>query len=243
VTKAQALRRNVIGTYVSLARQSPAVEIESSEGALVCCSAIRHPIGNFAIGFSGTALPDRVVNEAVARSYFRIYSLPGDEPADLEDRLFGAGLRFRYELAGMALKELPVTRATVCEAETPEAARKVADFITNTFFWRSPKKSREALAGIMARTHPDHRYFYEEDEFGIVVAGTLTLDAEVIGLYNLCVRDDARSRGVGSSFASELSRRAMALASHVVLLCDQELVPWYSRQGYVQVGSLRAFSA
>ena len=243
MTRDIALRPSVIHTYVSLATQSPGAKIESIEGVTMCRSAIKHPIGNFAIDFAGTTLPPEVVNEALARNHFRLYFLPGDSPQDLERLAETAGLRLRYELAGMALATPCEGEADVREAVTAEEALSVATFITETFFWRSPPKSRATLAGIMAASHPDHRYFYEEDKKGILAAGTLTLDAEVIGLYNLCVRGDARSRGVGSSFAAELGRRAKASAEHVTLLCDWDLIPWYSRQGYVQVGSLRAFGA
>ena len=233
----------MIHTYLSLGRCAPGALVETVEGATVCRSSIRHPIGNFAIDFRGTGVADEIVNEALERPHFRLYFLPGDDPPDIEELSIAAGLRLRYELAGMELTQDPPGSAAVIEAESVEAVQEVATFITNTFFWKSPRKSRGMLARIMAASHPQHRYFFEKDEKGIVAAGTLTLDAEVIGLYNLCVRGDARSRGVGSSFAAELGRRARALSSHVALLCDWGLIPWYSRQGYVQVGSLQAFGA
>ena len=103
MTRDIALRRSVIHTYVGLATQSPGARIESIEGVTMCRSAIKHPIGNFAIDFAGTTLPPVVVNEALARNHFRLYFLPGDNPQDLERLAETAGLRLRYELAGMPL--------------------------------------------------------------------------------------------------------------------------------------------
>jgi N-acetylglutamate synthase-like GNAT family acetyltransferase len=209
----------------------------------LCRSAIRHPIGNFAIGFEGAALPEQIVDEALQKPHFRAFFLPGDRPDDIEQQAEAAGLRERYVLTGMVLDQPRPDRERIIEAETPESVERVTEFITNTFFWRSHRRSRQLLSEIMAAAHPEHRYFYLDDKFGIVAAGTLTLDAEVIGLYNLCVRGDARSQGIGSSFTTELSHRAKELGDHVALLCDDSLVPWYSRQGYRQIGSLRALSA
>lgn len=233
----------MVFTYTSLGACAPNAKVESIGGATVVRSSIRHPIGNFAIDFRGTGLPDEIVNEALDRPHFRLFFLPGDEPLDVEGKADTAGLRLRYDLVGMALKEPQAGSATIEEAETPDALKRVTTFITDTFFWRSPLKSRNALAQIMAAAHPNHRFFFEEDKKGILSAGTLTLDDEVIGLYNLCVRGDARSRGVGSSFTAELGRLARKSSEHVTLLCDVDMIPWYSRQGYVQVGSLKAFGA
>ena len=243
MTELEALRRSVIGTYLGLARKAPNAQVERLEDAWLCRSAIRHPIANFAIGFDGTTIPQQIVNEALLKQHFRAFLLPGDSPEDIGLRALAAGMRERYVLTGMILDRPISSRETVLEAFDEESVARVTGFVTDTFFWRSHRKSRQALAEIMAAAHPQHRYFYEEDEFGMVAAGTLTLDAEVIGLYNLCVRGDARSKGIGSSFCAELSHRAIALGEHVALLCDDGLVPWYSRQGFRQIGSLRALSA
>lgn len=243
MTELDALRRSVIATYLALARNAPSAKVERVDGIWLCTSAIRHPIGNFAIGFDGPAMPERVVEEAMQKPHFRAFFLPGDRPDDLEQQAVGAGLRERYALTGMILDQPFPHREAIIEAETEETVERVTGFITDTFFWRSHRRSRQLLSQVMAAAHPQHRYFYLEDEVGIIAAGTLTLDAEVIGLYNLCVRGDARSQGVGSSFTSELSHRAKDLGDHVALLCDDSLVPWYSRQGYRQIGSLRALSA
>lgn len=233
----------MIDTYVSLARLSPASHVEQVGEAWLCRSSIRHPIGNLAIGLNGTGIPERVVNVVMSQPYFRLYSLPGDDPAEFAEAAFKAGLRERYELTGMVLHAAGTAEIELNEAVDLAEAQRVAGFIADTFFWRTPKRSREALARIMASAHPKHRFFWLEDETGTTAAGTLTLDAEVTGLYNLCVRRDVRSRGLGSSVAAELSRKAASRSGHVALLCDTELVPWYSRHGYRIVGSLRAFSA
>jgi GNAT superfamily N-acetyltransferase len=242
VDPGQALRKNVVETYIALARCAPDSRVEQTEAACVCRSSIRHPIGNFAIGFCGTELPDEIVKVAMDHPFFRLFFLPGDAPDGLEALASNRGLRLRFELNGMALGEAQPMEADVHEADAAGVG-EIADFIADTFFWRSAAKNRGALARIMAAAHPKHRFFYETDGKGILAAGTLTLDEDCVGLYNLCVRDDARSRGVGAAFVAELSRRAKRLADHVALLCDESMVPWYSRQGYRQVGSVRAFSA
>ncbi|MEO7453776.1 MAG: GNAT family N-acetyltransferase [Fimbriimonadales bacterium] len=242
MTETKALRRCVVETYLALARCAPGAKVELIDDAWVCRSAIRHPIGNFAIGFGGTSLPESIVNQAMERAHFRMFLITGDTPTGLDALAVNAGLRLRYELIGMTLSKPLALEVSVQEADATNVG-EVAGFIADTFFWRSTAKNRAVLAGIMAAAHPKHRFYYAKDDSGIVVAGTLTLDEECIGLYNLCVRDDARSRGVGAAFTAELSRRAMGLADHVALLCDESMVPWYSRQGYASAGSVRAFSA
>jgi len=210
----------------------------------MCRSRIDHPIGNFAIRFQGETLPPKPVDEALRSPSFRLYTLSGDCPEDLNKRLLGIGMKLRYQLSGMSVG---TTRHRgendLVSASTAADALDVARFITATFFWRSTRTVREQLASIMAASYPNHEFYAVRDKRGIIAAGTLTLDAEVIGLYNLCVRPDVRSQGVGTSVFTELGRIASARASHVVLTCDPDLVPWYAHRGCTVAGSLEAFSA
>jgi hypothetical protein len=209
----------------------------------ICRSQVEHPIGNFAIRFDCDTLPKEPVEEAIRTSIFRLYTLTGDRPADLHDRLLGIGLRRRYELIGMTLESSRCgSECCLSAATTPSEALDIARFIAATFFWRSSRTVREELAATMAASHPSHEFYALRDQFGIVAAGTLTLDVEVIGLYNLCVRPDVRSQGVGTSVFTELGGLAAARAKHVVLMCDPDLLPWYSQRGCTVVGNLQAFS-
>jgi GNAT superfamily N-acetyltransferase len=209
-----------------------------------CRSTVGHPIGNFAIHFQGGLLPMKPVKEALRNATFRLYTLTGDTPRDLEGRLLSIGLRHRYELVGMAVESMPAAeRCQISAAGSAPEALEAARFIAATFFWRSNRIVREELAAIMAASYPNHEFFWLRDRFGIAAAGTLTLDAEVIGLYNLCVRPDLRSQGIGTSVFAELIHLAAERAPHVALMCDPELVPWYAQRGCTPVGKLQAFSA
>jgi hypothetical protein len=205
---------------------------------------MRHSIGNFALNFRGDDLPEKAVLKAFANPHFRLFFMDGDSPIDLSDRAEAEGLRMRYELTGMGLSRLRGNeRLELLRAKDADDARNVAAFMADTFFWQSPRASRHRLAQIMCSCFPRHEFYSLLDDHGIAAAGTLTLDGEVIGLYNLCVRHDLRSQGLGTRLTTELSRLAQPRADHVVLLCGEDLIPWYARIGYEKVGSLLAYSA
>lgn len=231
-------------TYLEIGSKAEGARVDRNPEYWMCHSRVDHPIGNFALRFNGDSLPLKPVQEALSIPSFRLYNLTGDSPSDLQDRLLGIGLRKRYELAGMVLQSAPqsVVRE-VSAAKSKEEALEVARFIASTFFWRSTRTVREELASTMAASHPNHEFYSLRDQFGIVAAGTLTLDVEVIGLYNLCVRPDVRSQGIGTSLFTELGRLAASRARHVVLMCDPDLIPWYSHNGCTVAGKLQAFSA
>ena len=243
MTEVEAFRTCVCRTYTELASGAPGADLRLNSDVWMVRSAIRHPIGNFAINFQTDHLPSDVITEAQLRPYFRAFFIDGDRPPNIADLAVNHGLRERYVLAGMVLDAKPEPGLEIEKAHTEALALETALFITETFFWRSPPKNRQILAEIMASQFPRHEFYALRDKRGIVSAGTLTVDAEVIGLYNLCVRVDARSQGIGAAMAAELGALASARSNQVVLTCDQELVPWYSRQGYKKVGSLTAFSA
>ena len=243
MTELEALRDCVSRTYTELATGAPGASVELGADVWIARSSIRHPIGNFAIRFAADHLPEKVLTEVRTRPHFRAFVMDGDTPMSLGDLALNHGLRERYQLAGMVLQKPTSPHTDVERAQSPEDALEIATFITETFFWRSPPHNRRLLAEIMASQHPRHEFYALRDDFGIVSAGTLTPANEVIGLYNLCVRVDARSRGIGAAMAAALGAIAAARSNYVVLTCDEELIPWYSQQGYQSVGSVRAFSA
>jgi len=244
VTPAEAFRHCVSTTYIEIGSKAPRARVHSGQDYWICLSGVDHPIGNFAIRFNCEGLPKKAVEEAFRRPSFRLYTLTGDKPNNLQDRLVDIGLKRRYELTGMIVEpDSQSAEGMLSVATTPAEALEVAKFIAATFFWRSTRTVREQLATTMAASHPNHEFFSLRDQFGIMAAGTLTVDVEVIGLYNLCVRPDMRSKGVGTSIFRELGRLASARARHLVLMCDPDLVPWYSQRGCTDVGNLQAFSA
>ncbi len=231
-------------TYVEIGSKAAGAKVQCRPNYWLCRSRVDHPIGNFAIRFEGNTLPLKPIEEALRTQAFRLYTLTGDTPPDLGDRLRSVGLKRRYELVGMTLDRADIAaESELTMASTPSDALEVARFIAATFFWRSTRTARDELAATMAASHPNHQFFSLRDQFGIMAAGTLTLDVEVIGLYNLCVRPDVRSRGVGTSVFTELGQLAASRANHVVLMCDPGLVPWYSQRGCTVAGKLQAFSA
>lgn len=246
LTSAQAIRKSVCETYLTLARGAPNAKITVDENYWSCSSTFAHPIANFAGHFN---LRDGQVKEIAAKAKmnanFRAYVIDGDSPDDLSMRFEEHGLVLRYELQGMeaALDGVAVEEEVLARVETTDELESTARFMVDTFFWRSPASIKNPLSRLLtASGSAGHEFYFAEDNRGIFAAATLAISGGVAGLYNLCIRPDRRLSGAGSACVRQLMSVASVRQLRLVLQCDVSLVPWYRRLGFSHGAQLQAYS-
>ncbi|MGI8922838.1 MAG: GNAT family N-acetyltransferase [Fimbriimonadales bacterium] len=244
MTDVEALRQNVGETYISLGRNAPGARVTQSDSMWSCSSRFAHPIGNFATHFrlSSNEL-ERIVSNAEAKPHFRAYVMDGDRPADLGKRLERVGLKPRYKLAGMVAGAHGEHGDTILERDSSKERISVtAKFVSDTFFWRSDRDTRRSLTALLAASADSQEFYSMGDGSGTVAAAALSITGSVAGLYNLCVRQDRRSAGIGTRAVSQMLRLAAERNLRLVLQCEDSLASWYSAQGFEKGAELVAYS-
>lgn len=245
-SSAEAIRLNVSETYLALGAGAPGAVVVRSERAWTCRSAFDHPIGNFAVYLSLSDDDVRyLADSANGTPDYRIYYMTGDRPADLPRRLEELGLIERYALTGLELEEQPRDSSELLQRCRDDVqVQETAQFMVDTFFWRSAGSLRATLALILADAGKrGHEFYFAKDKRGYLAAASLSITGNVAGLYNLCVRPRERGRGLGSEAVHQLSRISLARGDRLVCQCDRGLVQWYERLGFAQASELRAYSS
>lgn len=234
-------RVNVLATYEALARGVPGASVERDEAWLASFGPADLSYCNFAAGFDceDPGRWNRLMERARKAPVFWAFTMAGDRPTDVTERLLRHGFVPRQSLAQMAWHG----EATSCGpdwrlATGPEDRQAVAAFMAAQFFWRSPEASRTAIAGSTERSGLDLWGLWRTD--GLAAAAMTVQTDDALGLYNLCVRDDLRRRGIGESLV--VAVKSLSMGRPVVLQCEPALAPWYERQGFATFSFLDAFS-
>lgn len=236
----EALRENVIATYLALGSATKDSRIENTPEYTICRSTFRHPIANFAINLNtsekGLEMLIKIANES---PHFRIHQMSGDAVEDLGEKLRQNDLIRFHELAGMVLRNPPQKTQNLARLVPKNKVAEVTNFMVEHFFWGSPKPLKTELASIVASVDMLNQRFYAAKEGkNLVAAGTLVLTDNAVGVYNICVRTDRRRHGIGSEIVKQLSAIAVKEGRQVVLQCDPSLVSWYRKLGYEEIGKL-----
>ena len=240
MTELEALRENVISTYLALGSATKDSRIENTPEYIICRSTFRHPIANFAISLNasekGLEKLMKIANEA---PHFRIHQMSGDTAEGLDLKLKQNGLTRFHELTGMILRNPPQKTQNLAHLVPKNKVVEVASFMVEHFFWGSSKPLKTELASTVASVDTLKQRFYAAKEGeNLVAAGTLVLTDNAVGVYNICVRTDRRRRGIGSEIVRQLSAIAVKEGKQVVLQCDPSLVSWYRKLGYEAIGKL-----
>jgi hypothetical protein len=232
--------RNLFRTYFALGMAAPGSTLSSEPGFDACLGNFDHPICNFA----GRVQLDpwtanRLVELALERRSFNVYSAPGDFPITREVRdelLVRAGFRKNYSLRQLFWEPRSVSGHVDLElAETTAQRREVATFMANQFFGRHSANFRRRIAeATLAATELNLYAVRQRND--LVACLMLVEDDSVLGLFNLCVKPHAQSRGWGQSIVAEVQRRAYVAGKFVNLQCDETLTSWYERQGFQRSG-------
>lgn len=241
MTGAEAVRFNAAKTFVDLARGAPNVNIVESDAYCIVTSSFDHPIANFAVRLDLAETDFRTIADiASQRRSFRVHHMTGDSPPDVLKRFEALGLYAPIWMAGMQLVKTPTEKHPLFGSPVPkQRLNAVIAFIIENFFWSSPPETRMKLISIAeAAAHTNQEFFAEFDEQGPIAAATLVATGPVAGIYNICVRQTHRGRGLGSALVRRVAVEAARRGQVVVLQAEPDLVPWYANLGFQRVGDI-----
>lgn len=243
--KLEALRNNFAETMIGLARGAPKVRIFKRDGYWMSRSPFEHPIANFAVRLDVNRQEiNTLVRMAKRNPFFRIYVMPRDNPAEIENEFESRGLVSSFRIVGMALEEPPRSVDMLARVAMREEREEIFRFIVEHFFWKSPRSIQTMLLRVMSRAKtPYHEMYVVRDRRGISAAGGLIVTGDTAGLYNICVRNDLRGKGLGSELVRQMSWLAASRGLKVVLQCEQDLENWYFSLGFATLGEITAYSS
>lgn len=239
-------RRNVVFTYVELARVIDGARIERDYGFTACTAPIDLSFCNFAIDFDFEGLdPDlslrRLANLAHGRPMFRAFHIPVRDDDPTSALLAAAGWGCQHALVQMAWEPEPTTspiQLTTCES--PEDRSGTAEFMVEQFFWRqSTGMRRHILISTVASCHAIYRLGDAHHPKGAVMT---TRRPDSLGLYNLCVKRNVRGTGIGSSIVRAVQAMAATEGLPVVLQCEPGLATWYENLAFKKTGFIESYA-
>jgi len=240
-----SLTKNLIGTYMAIAKGISGTESISGNGWTGVINAFAHPICNFAICDNTDDLDaPELAKYARSRHFFNVYVARYDDHHRANVRLDRAGFQRVYALAQMSCSKSPVgTQGILRLAPTAMDRKRVADFMISQFFSTQTASVRDKIAQATVQASELELYHLVADQIRErpVAAVMLHRTQGVLGLYNLCVSMPYRSQGLGSSlvFAVEL----LSVQERVILglQCDPSLAAWYETLGMEQVGTVDVY--
>lgn len=240
-----AIRDNLAETYMALGMAAERATASRTDERWMVLSPLRHPVSNFAARFN---LSDQGFRElcAIGRrsKHFRVYVCDGDEPETLRDDLLGKGAQALYSLTTMASDaEGGVNEEMLQLADGPEELDAACDLVVRTFFRRSEPWLRQHMkSALRSSVELGHEFWFSRDEKGVAAVVTLVSAGGVLGLYNLCVREDLQGRGVGSAVVRQVLNEGARRKMGIALQCEPSLAGWYRKLGFEVVGLTTAFS-
>jgi hypothetical protein len=240
------VRENALATYLGL--------VGAVEGAVVTkpmgFTLVRGPgyfsFCNFAGGFDleegdVERAIDLLQEQAEDCSGFYVFAMSGDTPADLKEQLERRGFESRQHLVGMASSVAPPPGEIGARAVAEMGDRRlVSSFMARQFFWRMPREARETIAASTAAS--SHTVWCVGPASDPDAAVMLVEQPASVGLFNLCVRQELRRKGLGSGLVKAVQAAASNLGRPVVLQCEPELATWYKGLGFETVGTVEAFT-
>lgn len=239
---ARACRENVVYTYVELGRSVRGATVVETRSWTCCRSSHAVSLANFAIGLSiegdASAVKDAVRTlcaEALVRPMFRVYRLPLDQPEDLDVWLGRSGFSVQGRLLHMACCGAEgswTVEPRLCR--TRDERRRVAGFAASQFVFGREPLARSLIVG--STVDSPHELWWVERQGMIGGAVMLAQTPNALGLYNLCVDDRLRGRGLGTDLVRWASGRAEALGIPLVLQCERQLAAWYESLGFQKIG-------
>jgi GNAT superfamily N-acetyltransferase len=234
---------NLWHTYLSLGRSLPGSRLIEEDGFRACLGVHDHPICNFALDLLLDPWVVRKLSRIAAeRPSFRIYVLPGDRPTHSQELMVRSGFRETHSLVAMgaggqeAKLDLPVERV-----HSVDDRRQIAEFMAAQFFSVHKQDFRKTVAEATFLAE-DLELYRVGDQSRPMAAFMLSRSGETLGLYNLCVSARLRRRGLGARLLSWCKNLAFSESRSVVLQCDSGLTPWYCRNEFNSLGTIRVFS-
>lgn len=244
--RALLVRDNALATYLGLVGAVNGSVVTKPKGFTLVRGPGPFSFCNFAAGFDSDQGSFEDTVEALVENAedcfgFYVFVITGDRPADLAERLEDRGFERRHTLVGMHSAVAPSTAPTGIRLVTTQQDRRdVARFMAQQFFWRMPREARDAIAAATAAS--PHTIWSVGEPAHPEAAVMLVEDGAAVGLFNLCVRQELRRRGLGAAVVRAVQAAAASKGQPVVLQCEPELEPWYRKLGFETVGTVEAFT-
>ena len=243
----QLARANLFETYIELAAAAKGTVVERNRPFTWVKGDSAVSFCNFCALFDAEeseveAIAAELLAYGEKNSSFWVFATDFCRPANLKSALSLAGFQTRQTLKLMIWQGgSKAGHDPAIEAAATIERLSVTKFMTDIFFSRS---SASAKATVMeSTTFSPHRVFAWNDRSGIVAAVMTSSTDGVLGLYNLCVRSDRRSRGLGRNAVDFVKSMAAGENKALVLQCNANLEDWYLEQGFETIGLVDAYSA
>lgn len=112
--------------------------------------------------------------------------------------------------------------------------RKKDFFLFNRMDWSPLPKERDSIYLVLSLDQADCSFVAEEEgEFLGVILCTRSADGRSVYVNHICVKKEARKKGVGKKLVARLeSYAARQGVQRIWLFCWDELRNWYESQGY-----------
>lgn len=236
-----AARQNVITTYTGLALTMEGTSLEDIEGCLLCQGPFDLSFCNFAIGFDQAAVETINVLAQAAEDNpgINLFHITGDRPSDLKNLLTDGGFEKRHELASLAWEGQCGEKVSLVQAVTLADRAAVGNFMTQTFFARGSRMMKEKIA--FATSSAPHQLWYLGPIADPIGAVMLVWLKDSIGIYNLCVAEKYRHKGVGRQIVEQCKAISSQRGLLAVLQCELGLAPWYETAGFERIGSVESW--
>ena len=241
----QRARSIVASTFIDMALEVPDSEVSKSGGYTLVSGPPGLSICNFAIQFNLGGDAREVVAQMEGRSRsrptFNVFSVTGDSPPDLENRWIERGFQVKQNLTTlMADRVLDGEVGELIVAGSQEQRLRIGEFMVSQFFLRTSEPQRQTIALALAASK--HSLLFAEDQYGLLCAAMMVNEEPGIALYNLCVREDRRSDGIGAGIVRLFSQEALSAGKPLFLQAGAPLETWYLSLGMSAIGTVRAYS-
>jgi N-acetylglutamate synthase-like GNAT family acetyltransferase len=237
------VRENLLATYLAIGRTFPGAVVRDTDAFTLLLSDLNHPSGNFAARLSLDPWSAADLRRlAASRDSFQVVALSEDAPEHLTELLRRAGFKVVHRLVSMIAhprEAKPEVGMAYCTE--PEERLEAGRFIAEAFFSREPVPIRQAMAEAVANA-PSlavHSHIARER---IVAAVTLSREADILGIYNLCVAPPQRGKGLGSAIVRWCLAQAAQEGRPACLQCTPALEPWYAHLGFTRSTAVTVWS-
>lgn len=242
----QAVYANTLETYLGLVQNIPGSIVSRPDGLTLVRGPGSFSFCNFAFVNNkhendiAQILSVVLENARDCRGFCAFVTSP-DSSLELVEALLHSGFAVRQQLVTLA-SDFRQTNTPVALTEHLEkdSRLEVTRFMARQFFGWMSRDGREAIA--LATALSPHQIVSTNSEGRLAGAAMIVRAAGVCGLYNLCVREDRRGGGLGSSIVAAIQSAPSTIDCPLAVLCDPGLVSWYQLRSFGPVGSISVFS-
>lgn len=241
----KAVRENAQATYLGLVENIEGASVSKPHGVTLVRGPGNFSFCNFAISFDleggeVESVLDLLVQNANECEGFCVFSSTADSTKEMERQLLDKQFRVRQSLTCMASNKIADGEIATLNTYTDKHHRlAVTRFMASQFFGWMSRDARESIA--LATALSRHTVLCVgpvENPQGAVM---LVEFGGVLGLYNLCVKENERGHSIGSNIVRAVQSIASKNSSPVGILCESALVSWYQCQRFERVGSIDVY--